>query len=59
MGSSSNQLVALACGVAIVILIAIEFFQAEQRAESVVIYTIVIGLAVFAIREWRQPPPPS
>lgn len=58
MGSSSNQLVALACGLAIVILIAMERMLATSRMESVVFYAIVTCLFWFAVWLLRHPSPP-
>jgi high-affinity Fe2+/Pb2+ permease len=59
MGSSSNQLVALACGVGIVILIVIERLLSHSRVESLVIYGIVACLLGFAVWEWRRPSAPQ
>lgn len=58
MGSSSNQLVALACGLAIVILLVIERTMATSRAESFVFYAIVACLFGFVVWLLRHPSPP-
>ncbi len=58
MGSSSNQLVAIACGLVIVILITIERLLADNSVESLVIYAIVVSLFGFAVWEWRHPSNP-
>lgn len=58
MGSTSNQLVAIACGLAIVILLVIERTMETTRAESIVFYVISACLFGFAVWLWRHPSPP-
>lgn len=58
MGSSSNQLVAIACGLAIVILLVIERTMSTTRAESIAFYVIAVCLFGFAVWLLRHPSPP-